>query len=113
MSAPGSLIRAQISTQRLLPPGNLRRCDDGSECGRGLEPARKTERNREGAMPAHRMAEHRLAIQLGRKIRPYETAQSLRHIRPHPVMLRDRRLGGLDIAARPQAEVVGYNTNRN
>src|SRR3546814_5146287 len=36
MSAPGSLIRAQISTQRLLPPGNLRRCDDGSECGRGL-----------------------------------------------------------------------------
>src|SRR3546814_8432715 len=75
MSAPGSLIRAQISTQRLLPPGNLRRCDDGSECGRGLEPARKTERNREGAMPAHRMAEDRLAIQNGRKIRPYENGQ--------------------------------------
>src|SRR3546814_12350320 len=51
MSAPGSLIRAWISTQRLLSPGDLGGCDDGRERGYGLEPARKTERTRERPVP--------------------------------------------------------------
>src|SRR3546814_2613123 len=104
---PYTTLFRSISTQRLLSPGDLGGCDDGSERGYGFEPARKTERNRERSVPTHRVAKDRLSIQIGRKIRAYEAGQFLGHVGPHLVMLCEGRLRCIDIESRAQPKVIG------
>ena len=84
--------RAEIAGQRLLPPRHLARRDDRRERRDAAEPPRMAQRDRQRAMPAHRMAGDRLALHVDREFGGDQRRQLLGDVGPHAVIGRPRRL---------------------
>src|SRR5260370_40368335 len=97
MLAPCFSIVAEISSERLDPPGNLRGRDDRRKGGGGAVAARVGEGDRERTVAAHRMPEDGLPLEIGRKLRGDQFGKFLRHVTPHAAIWREGGLRGGDI----------------
>ena len=104
---PGVTILPEISAQRLMPPRHLRRGNNRRKSrGRTKAPG-IAQRNRQRAVPAHRMAHDSLRLHVGGKMVGHQCGQFALDIAAHPVMLSEGGLGCIDIEACAQTEIIG------
>src|SRR5207237_49064 len=107
VSAPSRTVIAEIPAERLDAPWHLRRRDNRRKGAGGAIAIGRPQRNREGAMAAHRMPKDRLSFGIDRKLACDQFRKLFRHIAPHPVIMCERLLGGIDVEAGTKSEIIG------
>src|SRR5207237_5507035 len=106
VSAPSRTVIAEIPAERLDAPWHLRRRDNRRKGAGGAIAIGMPQRNREGTMATHRMPKDRLSFGIDRKLACDQLRKLFRHIAPHPVVMRERLLGGIDIEAGTKSEII-------
>src|ERR1700723_4388682 len=102
---PSLSIRPEIVGERFLAPRTLHRCRDRRERGNRFVPVRVAQRANQRAVTSHGMAEDSGCAGLGGKMGGDQLRQLPRDITVHPIVLRPRRGGGIDVEPGRVAEI--------